>query len=432
MRHRVLSSSLAGAFALGVVLLPSTGVRPLALAQSLGFVEPFDGAPAHPAAVQFADLDVTVHDIDQPLGMSAMQAQHGDDCSAPPTTHPVSSQDAAVFQCNGHVMTALNGPGYGAIYLTPNQMVDFSQGTATIKFDLSTTRTSDRDWIDVWITPFGDQLQMPADDFAPDLQGGPRNGLQIRMDNVSGPGHTGFKGNVITNGSVREMTVGQWYTGYESFLTPSASRRDTFQLDVSSTHVRFGMPAYNFWWIDTDIRALGWNTGIVQFAHYSYNPYKACDSNLAGLQCGANTWHWDNLSISPAQPYTMLHSMQRTSDPSSPTLTFDSPAPANAHLRFTAFATSMQVSFDNGASWQPAPFQASTVNNHQDGQAKSFWTDMPQGASTVTFRGTAAAGKAWFVRDPAVVAPTEMTAAPGPDMPEPALDDQAPEPEPAY
>lgn len=36
------------------------------------------------------------------------------------------------------------------------------------------------------------------------------------------------------------------------------------------------MPAYNFWWIDATIPNLGWDMGVVQFGHHSYNPTKDC------------------------------------------------------------------------------------------------------------------------------------------------------------
>jgi hypothetical protein len=58
-------------------------------------------------------------------------------------------------------MTAIAADGYGVIYLTPNQLVDFSVGEATVAFDVSTLRLSHRDWIDLWITPYADILQPP-------------------------------------------------------------------------------------------------------------------------------------------------------------------------------------------------------------------------------------------------------------------------------
>ena len=85
-------------------------------------------------------------------------------------------------------------------------------------------------------------------------------------------------------------------------------QRDTFELDISKNHIRFGMPQYNFWWVDADIPTLDWSQGVVQLGHHSYNPEKDC--NYDGT-CGPNTWHWDNVSITPAVPFTILRADQR-------------------------------------------------------------------------------------------------------------------------
>ena len=113
-----------------------------------------------------------------------MQADHGPGCEAPPggaqgLTNPL---EGAVYTCRNHTMTAINDDEYGVIYLTPDHMVDFSSGEAVIKFDVSTRRTSGRDWIDVWVTPFADNLQLPLDSWLPDLNGPPRQAVHIRMD----------------------------------------------------------------------------------------------------------------------------------------------------------------------------------------------------------------------------------------------------------
>jgi hypothetical protein len=293
-------------------------------------------------------------------------------------------------------------------------MLDFATGTATVKFDLSTTRTSPRDWVDLWVTPFEGQMELQADDWTPDLQGGPRDSLHIRMDKSGGGGFSIFRGTTIVSGVTTDLNTNFW-TGYETFLVPSASRRDTFQLDISSTHVRFGMPTYNFWWIDTDIAPLKFTSGIVQLGHHSYTPEKACETNSPELRCGANTWHWDNVSISPATPFTMIHADQIVLGASNASASFPSAAPDGAHLRFAAMASSMRVSFDGGASWQPAEMQAHTVKS-ADEHAKSFWTPIPKGATGVTFSGGAWYGRPWSVRDVSVFASDNNSATEAPAL----------------
>ncbi|MBE0697421.1 MAG: hypothetical protein IH586_10905, partial [Anaerolineaceae bacterium] len=251
------------------------------------FSETFDVDPAAPQPWQPANWDVAVHsrDVGTWNTLEPMQAGHGADCSPPPAAHQVRQYQDAVYLCKNHLMTAINATGYGVIYLTPNHMVDFTEQEAVIRFDLSTERTSERDWIDVWITPYDDHLQLPLSDFYPDLGGEPRRAIQVEMANFNRK--TTFAFNRITNFAAAGYTGTAWI-GYEDFLTPSAMRRDTFELRISRTHIKFGMPAYNFWWYDKTIPALDWTVGVVQFGHHSYNPKKDCSG------CLPNTWHWDN------------------------------------------------------------------------------------------------------------------------------------------
>src|SRR6185437_12879630 len=70
------------------------------------------------------------------------------------------SEADTVFICNDHVMTSPGLTGYGAIYMTPPAVADFSAGATTITWDMSTLRTSARDWVDVVLTPWDQQSQM--------------------------------------------------------------------------------------------------------------------------------------------------------------------------------------------------------------------------------------------------------------------------------
>jgi hypothetical protein len=124
-------------------------------------------------------------DVNTWYQLEPMNTDHGADCSPPPATHPLSRRyEDAVYQCRNHVMTAIKAEGYGMIYLTPNHMVDFSQGPAAIRFDVSTLRTSLRDWIDLWITPYEDNLQIPlqTDIAMVDASGPPRRAVHVLMD----------------------------------------------------------------------------------------------------------------------------------------------------------------------------------------------------------------------------------------------------------
>ncbi|GAB4425084.1 MAG: hypothetical protein OHK0015_04770 [Chloroflexi bacterium OHK40] len=359
-----------------------------------GYLYTFDGAPSAPQPWKPADWDVSIHtraygnwDYVEPL-----QAAHGADCAGPPASHPISRHEETVFICRNHVMTAISESGYGAIYLTPNQIVDFTQGEAVIRWDMSTLRTSSRDWVDVWITPYADNLQHPLTDWLPDLTGEPRNAIQVRLDfntNV-------FIGHVIKDFQSTELPRLTWQ-GYEQVLVPDPARRDTFEIRISRTGLKVGMPAYNFWWVDTSFADLGWSSGVVQFGHHSYAPTK-CDN------CSPTTWHWDNVSISPAKPFTIIRADRRYADRNaSGAVTFASPAPANAHLRFSGIGPNIQVSFDGGQRWQAAQIQNQELL--KDEHFRSYWTPIPEGTRQVLFRGDGWWGGDWHVRDMTIWAP---------------------------
>ena len=95
---------------------------------------------------------VNSRDLDTWYNLDPSQGHHGPNCEAPLATHTVTAYQDTIYQCKNHVMTTINAGGYGALYMTPNEMIDFSE-EGVIRFDISTLRTSGRDWIDVWVTP---------------------------------------------------------------------------------------------------------------------------------------------------------------------------------------------------------------------------------------------------------------------------------------
>ena len=99
-----------------------------------------------------------------------MEAHGGTDCSAFPETHRVREYADSVFQCDDHLLTAINGEAYALAYLTPAIVTEFSaENPAIIRFEVSTARSSSRDWIDLWITPFDDNLIYPLEPWLPRL-----------------------------------------------------------------------------------------------------------------------------------------------------------------------------------------------------------------------------------------------------------------------
>lgn len=362
------------------------------------FRSTFDGDPAAPVSwpniVDFENWDVTVHRRSTDLTMQGVNAHHGPNCEPPMTTHYVDTYEGSVFQCKNHVMTTLNDTGYGVIYLTPNQILDFSNGQeAVFRFDMSTLKTSSRDWIDLWITPFDENLQLPLDRNV-DLQGRPNNTVQILMIP-----ERGFVPFITRDGVTKEYRYGaegvSWWVGYDDILVPDPKRRDTFELRISESSLKFCMPDYDMCYIDMPIETpLGWNQGIIQVGHHSYNPTK----DGAGT---ANTWHWDNFEIENGIPFTNIKADRRYANPDATGVQFDAPAPANAHLRFAGIGSNLEVSFDGGVSWEFAQFNEQGNDNYH---FMSYWTPIPEGTTAVQFRGGNWGNNSgpWHVRDIAI------------------------------
>jgi hypothetical protein len=371
-----------------------------------GFLETFDGWPATPEPWRPNNWDVTVHsrDIETWYELEPMAAMHAANCDPPPAVHTIHTYTDTVFRCRDHLMTSLRTSGYGVIYLTPNQLVDFSAGEAVIRFDVSTLRLTHRDWFDLWITPYSDNLQAPLEDWLPDLNGEPRRAIHIRLElSEDSPIISAFGGEVIRNFAAEELPE-QESAGYETFLIPSATERQTFELRISANHVKFGMPDYNFWWIDTSFAPIDWNQGIVQIGHHSYNPMKQCSV------CLPNTWHWDNVTISPAVPFTMIQANQRFVEAGNNVVQFSAPAPAGSHLRFSGIGENLEVSFNGGSTWQVATQQAQ--EEYHGDHFRTYWLPIPAGTTSVNFRGQAWYSGHWHARDIAIWSLTPPDGAP--------------------
>jgi len=386
--------------AVGVVILG--GGFWIANAASGGVVYSFPGAPTAPAPVAFSPLlsnfDVQVHSRDQSTWyqLEPMTAEHGSNCAAPPATHPLTgSYASAVFQCANHLMTSIQAGGYGEIVLTPNQMVDIGKG-GTVSFDVSTERASTRDWIDLWITPYAQNLTLPFDEGAVDQQGIPRSGVHIKMDQFNG--ETVFRAYTIANFTETELNDCWWCTLPEQISpgTNQAATRQTFRLTLSRTHVRFEMlasaTAKNTVWVDQAIPDIGFSQGVVQFAQHDYNPTKDNSCNvLAPDGSCETTWHWNNFAINPALPFSIIKATSRFANPSSPAVSFAQPANPNSMLRFSGIGK-ISVSFDGGKTFQLAQRQPSSGSVGANGDTyhpehqSPFWTPIPAGATSATFR----------------------------------------------
>ena len=315
-------------------------------------------------------------------------------------SHDAQTYDDMNYRCRNHMMTAIKASGYGVIYVTPNAKVSIpASGEATIRWAMSTFRTSATDWIDVWITPPEDHLKLPLDaslsgTAAVDLQGPPRRGIHVRMTSSS---RTDSRFEIYQINDFIETHLATSASYESAIVTQTSTRRDTFEIKVSPSQVKFRM-----WKGDPDTThagwvpyatiptavanlatALTWTTGVVQFGHHSMG------EAVPGV---GGTWHWDDFSLSPAVAFKVI----RVTNPSAPTatnnryadskhpdMTFASPTTAPGTLRFSAYGDRIQVSFD-GAKWEDAVRRQAKFN--VEGRFHSYQVAVPAGVARVSFK----------------------------------------------
>ena len=367
------------------------------------FLETFDGDPSSP--IDFVSTPEITVSTNSRVGstrdkLASMQADHGADCAGPPSKHTVDDYEEAQFRCRNHMMTAISsGPdpldNYAVSMFSPNAILDFSGGEAVIQFDVSTLRRSKRDWFDIWITPWKDLQRIPVQE-RPSMQGPPKNGILIALKSFTDTGS--FDVEVHKNFSESQIDGPVEWIGYEDFLTPSPTVRSTFEIRLTKNHVVVGMPYEPFYWISEPIPGgLPFDKGVVQFGHNSYDVF-----DCEGCSVGPNTWHWDNIYLAPAEPFTALAANRRHVDNSSASfVTFDAPAPKNAAVQFTGIGFDMEVSFNGGATWKPAV----TQHNREihTWRWKNYHMPIPQGTTRVDFRGTNPYDGHWQIQDISII-----------------------------
>ncbi len=347
---------------------------------------PTTGTPSRPASWSFTGpttspvpfnepgWDVQIHsrDRDTWLTPQPVEAHHAADCGPHPGTHPVTRYEQMVFRCRDHLMTSIRADGYGVVVLTPDRMLDWTAGEAVLRFDVSTFRSSSRDWINVWLSPYNTQLPVPAGAVVPDLNGPPEDAVFVEMT-----ANGNLCARVVRDFLISELPCDAWRDLAER-VPPSATARTTVEIRLSRTHVRVALPQHDIVLADADFPApLRFAQGVIQLAHYSYAPGK-CDGCT-----GANTWHWDEVHAAPSVPFTIIRADRRHVDGTGGEVRFASPAPRNASLRFVAAGVAPEVSFDGGTRWTLA--QPQRVSKEAD-PVRQYWMPVPQGTERVAIR----------------------------------------------
>lgn len=391
----------------GVILIVATGIVPVAQAHALStnagaaavgsnregaadestvFLETFDGTPTSPEPWNAMDWDVfqTSRDARSWANPDPVEAHHAlDNCGDVDSggSHTISTWPETVFRCNDHVMTSINGePGYAAIYLSPPAMADFSSGPSTVSFDVSTFVSSERDWLDVLITPFADSMSYPfRSDLDVDGSGLPQNAIHIEQSF----GSDLWEIEVIRDNVVE--TLGSLTIPYEQFGGPSRVTRTPVNIEISTNSITLSYPTVSGATTTVGFADLDWDQGIVQFGHHSYTPLKDCEFR-PDLICAANTWHWDNIGIDPARPFFQWQATpERTgaaivdSDPRP--LSFGEPVPANAELVFSGNC-GVEVRDTPTSPWRPVAIIANLHVEH----TQSYRVEVPSGSTEIEFR----------------------------------------------
>lgn len=384
-----------------------TNHQGITVAPSRFYEETFDGDPDQPLIWTSDDWELTIHQRDQDrlYEMLPMQADHGPNCEAPPASRIISAHEENFYICKNHLMTANHGTsndgGYGMVYFTPNRLID-TTGDFFISFDLSTYRVNPvRNWVDVWITPYDKNLQLALNEDFPDLQGEPVESIQIQL------AQEGWL-RLIVHQNGEETRIGEDdFRTYHDVLEMSRRVRTNFYIGVKDGNLRIGLPEHNMWWYDQPapemLRRTDWEESVVQFGHHSYTPYKECQWSLVPSECSeimADTFHWDNMNLYPVTQFELIHGDIRLITDSTPSnrITFDRPAPEDAYLRFGGIGHNMEVSFDNGGSWQAAVQQEHVMPDVEQ-HFTSYWMPIPEGTQTVRFRGENWFAGEWAARD---------------------------------
>jgi hypothetical protein len=353
--------------------LPPTGTS---------FLETFDGTPTNPEPWNNLDWNVfqTARDNYAWANPEATEGHHaysncGDVASG--GSHLITTWPETVFKCNGHIMTSINGnPGYSAIYLSPPAMTDFSAGSSTIQFDVSTFAASTRDWLDVLITPLSDFMQYPfRSDLDVDGSGLPNRAIHIEQEFNTDE----WKIEIVRNGGTPQI-LGVLNIPFDQIGGRSKVTRTPVRIVVSSTSITLSYPTAPGASLTVNFADLGWNQGVIQLGHHSYDPSK----DGAG---SPNTWHWDNVSVNPAKLfYQRQATPERTGAPiydsNVRTVSFGNPAPANSSLMF-AGSCGVQVRDSPTAAWRNTTIIG--PNTHPE-HVQSYKVTVPQGSTSVEFR----------------------------------------------
>lgn len=345
-----------------------------------------------------------------------MMAQHSANCGPPPATHAISTYQDTVFLCKDHIMTAINPPSGGTssgiVTLKPNHLVDLSQGEATIRVDVSTSSPSAGDWWEIWFTPWEDQLVSPTDHWYHHA-GPPTNAVQMEIADFPVDDSKRWATQVYHNArptrpeAMDESNAMAFYKGpnFRDRVPVSDTRRDLYEIRMTQNYIKLYIksPKTNNQLSLVDEFAIpggfGSNAAVVQFQQSNYEPEKnrkiGCGGDCPAVTTAA-TWHWDNVEIYPAIPYTLIstNEFQIVNGRTPNTVTFKEPAPPGALLIFNgqSVGNTFTVTFNNGSTAQAKPTRPPNGvpggGLSHDIDFLTYTVPVPVGATSAALQGT--------------------------------------------
>ena len=298
-----------------------TIVQQAAQGDTWAFEETFDGlnpsSPSQDLLPRTFDYSVTHRNHpshpEGPFGedvdhWSEYPADHGMDCSAPPTQHPVkwtthtsnnSSPDKSFFICNNHMMSSMGQvDGYSVTNFWPKQEFDFSQGTGVLEFDVN-INPAGRFWKEILIAPKEEMKIAPAEDWLPIDETYPKNRIVFTLSDKSARDIKVGTGALAPNGWLTRSDgccgftewAYDWIGGpNDPALTDRRIRRKN-RIEITNNSISWGIQKADgtFHTIKADFpQGIPFKRGLVMFKTHSYTPDKADNFNLF-------TVHWDNI-----------------------------------------------------------------------------------------------------------------------------------------
>jgi hypothetical protein len=211
-----------------------------------------------------------------------------------------------------------------------------------------------------------------------DGSGMPLNAIHVRQEGIDE-----WQIQISRNGQIE--VLGTLAIPFDGFGGASRVTRTPVRIVFSTTSLTLSYPTVPGASTTVSFAPLSWNQGVVQFGHHSYTPLKDCEDNPQFI-CAANTWHWDNIGISPALPfYQWQATPERTGAPitdSDPRpMSFGRRAPSGSALYFSGNC-GVEVRDTESSEWR----EATIIQNIHSEHTQSYRVSVPTGSAGVEFR----------------------------------------------